>query len=162
MQNPQKILSPYIKEGITVLDMGCGPGFFTVEIAKMIGPEGKVLAADLQEGMLQKLKNKINGTYLEDRIKLIQCEKNKINVTDKVDFVLAFFVIHEIPDKKSLFKKLKEILNDEGQILIVEPKYFHVSQKAFGSTLKIVEDAGLRFYQGPKLPITQTAILKHA
>ena len=52
-QNPQKILSPYIKEGMTVLDIGCGPGFFSVEIAHLVGKTGRVIAADLQEGMLQ-------------------------------------------------------------------------------------------------------------
>jgi len=69
-QNPQKILGRYIKDGMTILDLGCGPGFFSVEIAKMIGKSGKVIAADLQEGMLQKLRNKIKGTEIEKRIKL--------------------------------------------------------------------------------------------
>ena len=55
LQNPQKILAPYIKEGMTVLDVGCGPGFFSVEIAKMVGKNGKVISADLQDGMLEKV-----------------------------------------------------------------------------------------------------------
>lgn len=56
LQNPQKILSPYIKEGMTVLDLGCGPGFFSVPMAKMVGKSGRVIACDLQEGMLRKVK----------------------------------------------------------------------------------------------------------
>jgi ubiquinone/menaquinone biosynthesis C-methylase UbiE len=49
LQNPQKILKPFIKEGMTVADLGCGPGFFTIEMAKMVGNNGKVTAVDLQE-----------------------------------------------------------------------------------------------------------------
>ena len=64
-QNPSKILAPFIKEGMKVLDVGCGPGFFSIEIAKMVGKNGKVFSADLQEGMLQKLRNKINYPYRE-------------------------------------------------------------------------------------------------
>ena len=62
LQDPRKILSPYVDEGMTVLDIGCGPGFFSVEMAKMVGRNGKVGSADLQDGMLQKLSNKIRGT----------------------------------------------------------------------------------------------------
>jgi len=44
-QNPKRILKPYIKDGMTVLDLGCGPGFFSVEIAKMMNGTGSVIAA---------------------------------------------------------------------------------------------------------------------
>ena len=103
VQNPNKILSPFIKEGIKVLDVGCGPGFFSVEIAKMVGKGGKVFSVDLQEGMLQKLRNKINGTFLEEIIKPIKCEVDKISVPEKVDFVLAFYMVHEVPGIKINF-----------------------------------------------------------
>jgi len=162
LQNPQKILGPYIKEGMKVLDIGCGPGFFSIEIAKMVGKSGKIFAVDLQEGMLQKLMNKITGTELEDRIKLVKCDKDNINVTEYVDFILAFFVVHEVPDKNSLFKQLKNILNDKGQILLVEPKLFHVSRKEFETTIKIAEDNGFYVNQGPKLRFSWSALLKNS
>jgi ubiquinone/menaquinone biosynthesis C-methylase UbiE len=66
--NPRKILGRYIKRGMTVLDIGCGPVFFSVELARMTGETGKVIAADLQEGMLNKLRDKIKGTEIEERI----------------------------------------------------------------------------------------------
>jgi ubiquinone/menaquinone biosynthesis C-methylase UbiE len=73
LQDPQKILRPYIKEGMTVLDVGCGPGFFTVDMALMVGKSGRVIAADLQAGMLQKLREKIQETELEECIVLHKC-----------------------------------------------------------------------------------------
>ena len=58
LQNPQKILGNYVKEGMTALDLGCGPGFFSIGMARIVGESGLVIATDLQEGMLQKLKMK--------------------------------------------------------------------------------------------------------
>ncbi len=103
LQNPQKILKPYVKNGMTVLDLGCGPGLFSLEIAKMISDLGKVIAADLQAGMLDIVKRKIEGTELEQRIELHRCKENCIELKEKVDFVLAFYVVHEIPGKDNLF-----------------------------------------------------------
>jgi len=160
LQNPQKILSPYIKRGMKVLDVGCGPGFFSVELAKMVGAHGKVYAVDLQEGMLQKLQNKIQGTSLEKVIQLIKCEKDKIVITEKVDFILAFYMVHEVPDKDRLFATLKNFLNENGEFLIVEPKLFHVSKKEFASTIEKAEAAGFKAADAPKLPFSFSSVLK--
>ena len=99
-----------------VLDIGCGPGFFSIELAKMVGKTGKVFAVDLQEGMLQKIKSKIHGTELEDRIQLIKSEGEQINIPEKVDFILAFYMVHEVPNKQKLFEALKNVLNEKGQV----------------------------------------------
>ena len=160
-QNPQKILAPYIKEGMKVLDIGCGPGFFSIELAKMVGKGGKIFSVDLQEGMLQKIRNKIHGTELEERIKLIKSEEDQINVPEKVDFILAFYMVHEVPNKNSFFETLKNVLNEKGQFLVVEPKLFHVTKKEFGLTMQIAERTGFRVTQGPKLPFSFSAILKN-
>ena len=107
LQNPQKILRPYIAEGMTVLDVGCGPGFFTIEMARMVGKSGRVIAADLQEGMLQKVKEKVKGTELEERILLHKCGENNIGVSEPVDFVLLFYMVHEVPNKEHFFNEIR-------------------------------------------------------
>ena len=160
LQNPQKILSPFIKEGMKVLDIGCGPGFFSVELAKMVGANGKVYAVDLQEGMLQKLHDKIRGTSLEKIIQLIKCDKDKIVIPEKVDFILAFYMVHEIPDKEKLFTTLKNFLNEDGEFLIVEPKLFHVTKKEFASTIGKAEAVGFKAVEGPKLSFSFSSVLK--
>ncbi len=147
---------------MTVLDIGCGPGFFSIEMARMVGRNGMIISADLQEGMLQKLRNKIKGTELEERIKLVQCDKEKLNIPQKVDFILAFYMVHEVPDKDSFFKELKNILKEKGQCLIVEPKLFHVSRKKFELMIRLAENNGFKIYPGPKLPFSRSAILKNA
>jgi hypothetical protein len=77
---------------------------------------------DLQDGMLQKLSTKIRGTELVERIHLVKCKSDKINISEKIDFGLAFWMVHEVPNKESFFKELKAILNEKTQILMVEPK----------------------------------------
>src|SRR5512136_956950 len=75
-QNPLKILKPYISEGMTVIDLGCGPGFFTLDIAKLVTGSGKVIAADLQEKMLEKVIRKIKGTESEKIIEIHKCQED--------------------------------------------------------------------------------------
>jgi ubiquinone/menaquinone biosynthesis C-methylase UbiE len=159
MQNPKRILSPYIEEGMTVLDFGCGPGFFSVGLAQMVGESGRVIAADLQEGMLQKLKDKIKGTELENRITLHKCEEHKIGISENVDFVLAFYIVHEVVNKEGLFTELENILKPNGQVLIVEPP-FHVSKNAFEETIKKAITAGLAEAKKPKILFNKAVVLK--
>ena len=162
LQNPRKILSPFVNEGMTVLDLGCGPGFFSIELANMVGRDGKVISADLQEGMLEKLGKKIRGTTLEERITLVQCNRDSINVSERIDFGLAFYMVHEVPDKERLFRELKTILKEPGRILIVEPKLFHVSEQEFQSTMTIAQGVGFAIDPGPRLALSWSALVRNA
>jgi ubiquinone/menaquinone biosynthesis C-methylase UbiE len=141
MHNPQKILKPFIKEGMTVLDVGCGPGFFSVDIAKMLNGTGKVISADVQEEMLDKIRKKIEGTILEPRIVLHKSEYERIGVEEKVDFVLAFWMIHEVRNQKKFFEELTSILKPNGMILVIEPK-LHVTKKKFRTMVKMLSESG--------------------
>ena len=158
LQNPRKILMPYVREGMTVLDIGCGPGFFALDMAEMVGESGRVIAVDLQAGMLQKLRNKIAGTAFEKRITLHKSEANRIGISETVDFVLAFYVMHELPHQKAFFEEVTSILKPGGQILIVEPP-LHVSQAAFETSLAIARNTGFTVSEGPKIFLSKTALV---
>lgn len=77
LQNPEKILGSYIRPGMTVLDFGCGPGFFTTAIARLLNASGKVIAVDAQAGMLEKLSMKIKGSPFEPIIPRAPSPMNK-------------------------------------------------------------------------------------
>jgi len=161
LHDPRKMLGPYITEGMTVLDVGCGPGFFSVALARMVGPSGRVIAADLQAGMLQKLRHKIEGSEIQERITLHQCAKNRLGLSAEVDFILAFYMVHEIPDQEGFFAELKSILKPGGRIFIVEPP-LHTSRKAFESSIQKARDAGLVEVERPRRFLDKAVILQKA
>jgi ubiquinone/menaquinone biosynthesis C-methylase UbiE len=125
----------------------------------MVGPSGRVIAADLQAGMLQKLRHKIEGSDLQERIVLHQCAKNRLGVTAAVDFVLAFYMVHEIPDQERFFSELRLLLRPGGRIFIVEPP-LHTSRKAFESSIQKARDAGLMAVERPRLFLDKAVILQ--
>jgi SAM-dependent methyltransferase len=108
--------------------------------------------------MLQKLKDKIQGTELEERITPHKSEKHRIGVSEKVDFVLAFYVVHELPNQRHFFEELISILKPKGQVLIVEPP-LHVSRTGFEETIRKAREAGFTSCEGPKVFLGKTAIL---
>ena len=159
LQHPLKILRPYVKSGMTVLDYGCGPGFFTIDLARLVGHNGRVIAADLQSGMLEKLKRKIDDMALADRIRLHQCESERIGVAEMVDFVLAFYVVHEIRRQDTLFRELAVIVRPGGRVLMVEPP-LHVSRQAFKSSIATAGLAGFVAEAGPRVLLSKSVILR--
>lgn len=159
VQDPHKILSPYVKEGMTVLDFGCGPGHFAVHLARLVGKSGRVFAADLQEGMLQKVRDKIRGTDLESRITLHKTGEHKIGLAEKVDLVLAFYVVHEVPDQSAFFAEVQSVLKPDGSLLMTEPP-FAVSKKAFEEAVSKAVAAGFVVAERPKVPLSKAVVLK--
>jgi len=159
VQNPKKILKDYVKEGMTVLDVGCGPGFFSVGIADMVGASGKVIAVDLQQGMLDKIKNKIKGTEIENIIELHKCEEDRIGISTKVDLILAFYMVHEVPDQDKFLKEMYSILKPDGNFYIVEPA-FHVSKKAFEETVDRADTIGFSQVERPGMILSKAVVLK--
>src|SRR5215510_8075415 len=156
--NPNKILKPYIKKGITALDIGCGPGVFSIEIAKLLENTGKVISVDMQEGMLDIIKNKISGTSLENRIFLHKCTQESINIEEKVDFVLLFYVVHEVPNKENLFKEILFIINKNGLIMIVEPVL--LPKKEFNGIINQVKQFGFEEYKELKIILSRGMVLR--
>ena len=157
-QNPRRILKPYIKAGMTVLDFGCGNGFFTVEAAKLAGEKGKVIAVDLQQEMLDLLAERLRGTELEKRIVLHKCEKDKIGIDEQVDAVLAFHVVHEVPDKDIFFVEIKSVLKPDGILYLAEPKH-RVNKEEFEKTVSIAAKYGFVVEEVPKVFSDRAVVL---
>ncbi len=161
IQSPNRILKPYVKEGMHVLDMGCGPGVYTLELAKMVGEKGAVVAADIQEGMLQIVQNKVLDTPLEKIIELHQTSQNSLDLSKKVDFILAFYVLHEIPGKKNLYEELHSLLKQGGKLLIIEPRG-HVSKQEFATMILQFTSLGFHAVSCAKVFFSRTVLLQKA
>jgi len=164
VQNPQKILKPYIREGMTVLDVGCGPGFFSVEIAKMLNGSGKVISADIQQKMLDKISKKIAGTPLGQRIELHKSDFDSLArgliPLSSVDFVLAFLMIHEVRNQRRFLDELTSLLKPDGLFLVVEPK-LHVSKKAYNAMVSTLKDIGFTVVDNPKVFFSRAVVLRN-
>lgn len=155
VQNPKKILKNYVKPGMKVLDFGCGPGLFSIGMVEL---GAKVIAVDLQQEMLDKLRENVKNTKFEKNIKIVRCEEDKINVNEKVDFILSFYVLHEVKDKNKFFRQAKEIMRESSKIYIAEPS-FHVSKNKFEEELELAEKQGFKIVKRPKFLLSRTAVL---
>jgi len=149
IQNPKKIVTEYIQKGDTVIDMGCGPGFFSIDMARMVGEKGKVIAVDLQEHMLAKVKRKAEKHGVLERMNFHQCKLNTIGLQQKADFILAYYMVHETPDPRAFLVEIKNMLKNNAKLLVVEPS-MHVSQGLFETMLKDAERDGLKAIDFPK------------
>lgn len=150
-QNPRKIVAEYINKNNTVIDLGCGPGFFTTEMAKMVGPGGKVIAADLQPEMLSKVQGKAVRENVAKQITYHKCKSNCIGINQKIkaDFILAYYMVHETPNYSEFFSEISLLLQKGGKFLIVEPK-FHVNSKEFEKIARTAEASGFKTLGSPK------------
>jgi ubiquinone/menaquinone biosynthesis C-methylase UbiE len=144
---------------MTVMDVGCGPGFFTVEMARIVGTSGHVIAFDLQDGMLDKIRAKIKGTELESVVTLNKCKEDRIGATTPVDFALAFYMVHEVLDQKECFTEICSVLKPNGKFLVVEPP-FHVSKNGFKETVDKALAGGLAPVESPKVFFGRTMVFK--
>ena len=146
LENPYKILGPFVQEGMTVLEPGCGMGYFTLPLARMVGPKGRIVAVEIQQKMLSALERRARKEGVLDRIDLRQIGPKGLGVEDlsgTVDFAVALHMVHEVPDQASFFNEIRKALKSGGKLLIVEPKG-HVSQAQFDQTVAIAEKIGLK------------------
>ena len=86
------------------------------------------------------------------------CQKDRIGISQKADFVLAFWMVHEVPDQKRLFVELKELLSPGGRIMVIEPN-IHVTAREFTEMITHIESAGLKIIERPKVALSRSLLL---
>lgn len=160
-QNPTCLVSRYIKPGMSVLDLGCGTGYFTTEIARHLKPSGKVIAADVQQGMLNILSRKIEAEEWKDRIEIHRCPENGLGLKENFDFIIAFYSFHEMKDLDTVINELKSIMKPGARILIAEQK-FHVSKAEFYSFIEKMKGNGFKIVEKPVIFLSRARVMKVA
>lgn len=155
----KKIFGPYVQPGMTVLDVGCGAGFTSIGLARIVGEKGRVISVDLQQEMLDILQKRVIKAGLADHIQLRRCEANSIDVEETVDFVNAFWMVHEVPDTREFMKQIYSCLKPGGNFLVTEP-VFHVSSKAFLEMAAIAKDVGMNIIDEPRIAFSKSAVFR--
>lgn len=156
VENPNRIFAPFVKQGMTILEPGPGMGFFTLPLANMVGSNGKVVAIDVQQRMLDTLRRRAHAVGLEDRLDvrlstaIDLCAKD---LQEQVDFVPAIHVVHEVPDAHLFFSQVFSCLKKYGTMLMIEPR-FHVSAKDFGKTVDLALSLGFEVVEDKAKAVT--------
>ena len=157
IHNPYKILHPYIKKGNTILDIGPGIGYFTMPLAKMVGDKGRVIAVDVQREMLLAIKKRAKRAGVLPRVGFQLASTDSLGVKVRADFILAFWMVHEVPDKKQFFSQVCSLLKKSGRFLVAEPK-MHVNKKEFTRMLNYARKTGFSMEKSPDIFLSRSVL----
>ena len=152
--NPRRHLKKIpLKEGMKVVDYGCGPGRYTLPIAELIGPKGKVFAVDIQPLAISTVKGKAARESLTN-VEAILVDSYDIGVqSSSIDLVLLIDTFHQIGDCGALLREIHRLLKPEG-FLFMDPGHMKISKAkeiVEGTNLfTIVESQGKDMLVAPK------------
>ena len=155
---PEYLLSGLVQPGDHCLDVGCGIGYFTIPLAAMVGDRGSVTAVDVQPRMLEGVARRAAKRGLSARIRLRLATDVGPLADQPVDFVLAFWMWHEVPDQASLLRRLLAALRPGGRFLLVEPR-LHVSGKAFAASVARATAVGFEAIAEPAIALSRAVVL---
>ena len=156
---PEEMFAPYLREGMTAIDLGCGMGYFSISMARIVGASGKVIAVDLQQRMLDTLRKRAEKAGVASRITTVLCDDDSIGSHDAVDFALAFWMAHETPDEGRFLQQVQAILKKSGKLLLAEPK-LHITGGEFQKTLAIAQKIGFKRIDSPIISLSHAALFE--
>jgi len=152
--NPnRKIKKIPLREGMRVVDYGCGPGRYMIPMAKLVGLKGKVFAVDISPPAIKYVKDLAAKANLRNVETILVDSYNTGIEESSIDLVLLLDTLHIIKDRNALFREIYRMLK-EGGILFMDPGHMKTSRarKIVGSTgfFTIVECRGHDMLLYPK------------
>ncbi len=147
---------------MTVLEAGPGMGYFTLELAQLVGASGQVIAVDVQPKMIDRLQRRAAKAGLGDRVEARVAPAESMGIADlqgSVDFTLAFAVVHEFPDASRFFVEVATASKVGASVLLAEPSG-HVKAAAFDVEIQAAATAGLLVVERPSIRRSQSALLR--
>lgn len=163
-EDPARVLAPFLQPGFTVLEPGPGMGFFTLELARLTGPAGRVVAVDIQPKRIEALKRRAARAGLPERIDARLAGAASMGIgglAGGVGFALAFAVVHEVPGAPRFFEEVAAALSSGGRLPLAEPSG-HVSAREFEAELAAAAGAGLRQLNPLSIRRSRAALLEKA
>jgi len=147
-ESPKKLVEPYVKDGQVVADLGCGSGYYTLALAELVGPKGKVYAVDLGKSCIRALEKKARkGGYRNIEARASSASDVSFIKDRSVDFVLANGLLCSMAEhRKEAVNEIKRILKGKGQAFIslgAGPPFGYVDQAEWDNILE-----GFKIEQG--------------
>lgn len=137
-------------------------GFFTLDLARLVGPSGRVVAVDLQPRMIARLKRRAARAGLLERLDARLASAYSLEVADQVgavDFSLVCAIVHELPAMETFFAELAQASKPGAGLLLVEPSG-HVKAAQFKAELQAAAKAGFAVVDRPAIRRSRAALLK--
>lgn len=120
-QKPDTLLQiMQIKPAEAIAEIGAGEGYFTLKLAHQVGPDGKVLALDIDQTRLNKLKL-VKRYSQQYQIEIIQNQPDKLGLKDNsLDKIVMVNTYHELADYEAILKQCRAALKPKGQLFIID------------------------------------------
>lgn len=156
--NPEFMFEQYLKPNMKIMDFGCGMGYFSIALAKLTDESSHIYSVDIQDSMLKKVKRRADYYHLKNKISTHQCTNTNLGIDQKMDLILAFWMLHEVPDIKTCLTHLYNSLNEDGRLFIAEPG-IHVNKKDYGNMIQLALDLGFKVHAYPKVKFSYSIVL---
>ncbi|MCB2228901.1 MAG: methyltransferase domain-containing protein [Desulfarculaceae bacterium] len=162
VHDPAKLFGPYLGPGGKAADIGCGMGYFSLGLARLVGPTGRVYSLDLQEQMLNKVRSRAKRAGLGERIDTRLVTPGSLGgeeLAGRLDLVLTFWMLHEVPDQESFMAQVKQLIKPGGVWFLAEPR-MHVSAEDYAASLDKARSAGYKPLAEPKVAMSRATVLE--
>ncbi|MCB1049534.1 MAG: class I SAM-dependent methyltransferase [Acidobacteria bacterium] len=118
-------------DGLTVADIGCGEGYFTLRLLDRVGPEGTVFATDIQPDLLDRLAHSVPPEWAS-RLQLVLAEGDTIGIEGQVDLIFLVQVLGEVSHQRAFLSALSAIMGPTSRLVLIDSK--HVTDPKTGYT----------------------------
>jgi len=161
IHRPESIFGEFVSPGDTAVDIGCGLGYFSIALAELVGPTGRVIAFDVQAQMVKRAQRRAERRRMADRVHFRVCAPGHISLDGEADFVIAFWMLHEVLDPGKLLTEVRSFLCPSGHFMIVEPR-LHVSKMRFSATIELAKRNGFKILEGPRVRLSRSVVCSPA
>lgn len=135
MHDPERIVHPFVGPGDRVADIGCGAGYFSPALSRLVGPHGELLVVDAQEAMLERAFRRVReDPTARSGFTGVLVSGDELQLPPNIDFALMFWVLHEVEECTEYWRTLRHAIRPTGKVLVTEP-HFHVNARRWEEEL---------------------------